>query len=345
MRDAAAQEGSRKRKPSVSTTGKAGKKPRSKQSAKSKAFKSNARGKGKQRSVTVDDDEEEAAFSGESDNEEVNYEELPDEEVNVAPRRSTRARKAARGAYREDSDEDEPQIIEGDQAEQDAPMDIDLDAEDVPPRNLPTDSAESGESRPDEGAEDEMNPVTEESLANPGGAYKDPFLEAEEEEEKPKPILQLKFRGFNIFGKTLCVVVEPWPPLQFSKFFRATSSTPSEADRAATRERSIAPPEFVASYEAERQAREGRAKTPLFLPERSVTPAFEGYGSREASAAPFSVEGEAGGNEGDEGEESEMMLFSQVLNSVGGDQVYGNDDELDMGALFGDADEMRLIVE
>ena len=35
-------------------------------------------------------------------------------------------------------------------------------------------------------------------------------LEAEVEEMKPKPQLQLSFNGFNIFGCCLCVILEPW---------------------------------------------------------------------------------------------------------------------------------------
>ncbi|EEB92883.1 hypothetical protein MPER_08541 [Moniliophthora perniciosa FA553] len=39
-------------------------------------------------------------------------------------------------------------------------------------------------------------------------------LVPDDEEEKPKPILKLKYQGFNIFGHCLCIVVEPWPPIR-----------------------------------------------------------------------------------------------------------------------------------
>jgi len=41
------------------------------------------------------------------------------------------------------------------------------------------------------------------------------------EEEKPKPMLSLKYQGFSIYGYCMCLVVEPWPSI------RSASVTPS----------------------------------------------------------------------------------------------------------------------
>ncbi|KZT20408.1 hypothetical protein NEOLEDRAFT_1075785 [Neolentinus lepideus HHB14362 ss-1] len=156
-------------------------------------------------------------------------------------------------------------------------------------------------------------------------------INVDEEESKPKPILQLRYKGFSISGRYLCVIVEPWPPI------RSASRAPSLAPLQSTglRRPSIAPPDFVPSTGL-------RERTPLFLPDddRGETPA-PFLNSRVLPPVPAfndpapdqSIEGY---------DESDMMAFSQVLHSAGdlrGIEV--DDDDIDGAVLFGDADETR----
>ncbi|KAK1230101.1 hypothetical protein PQX77_006816 [Marasmius sp. AFHP31] len=159
-------------------------------------------------------------------------------------------------------------------------------------------------------------------------------LVADEEEEKPKPVLRLQYKGFSIYGQCLCIVVEPWPPI------RAPSRAPSilRATPAPTaRSSSIAPPEFVSAVEAR-----ARSKTPLFLPDideddRGSTP----FTFSRQSLPP----GNVGPNEDndDEDDDGGMMQFSQVLNSAGDYRAGAIDEDEDMegAVLFGDADEYK----
>ncbi|KAG6854833.1 hypothetical protein C0991_012023 [Blastosporella zonata] len=158
-------------------------------------------------------------------------------------------------------------------------------------------------------------------------------FEITEEEEKPKPILQLKYQGFNIYGHCLCVVVEPWP--QVRSMSRALSVA-----TVLNREPRIAPPRSVAAREPG-----ARAKTPLFLPddydrERSETPApFRAQSVPEGSIFdPSFLE-----DSDDSDDNGGMMLFSQVLNNAGDARAGAADDDEDMDTdmFFGDADEMR----
>ncbi|KAG5648959.1 hypothetical protein DXG03_000308 [Asterophora parasitica] len=160
-----------------------------------------------------------------------------------------------------------------------------------------------------------------------------------EEEEKPKPILQLKYQGFGIYGHCLCIVVEPWPPI------RSTSKAPSTIAPLPTlsREPSLAPQSF---RQASEQPRVQRAKTPLFLPDdfdRGDTPApFRGESGTPASSSLFDPRFLEDSDSEDDGG---MMLFSQVLNDAGDSRAgAANDDEddnMDTGMFFGDADEAR----
>jgi hypothetical protein len=94
----------------------------------------------------------------------------------------------------------------------------------------------------------------------PGPSFID--LEAEEEEMKPKPQLQLSFNGFNIFGRCLCVIVEPWPVIRAPTEPQVPQSSRMTAN---SRAPSVVP-----------DPASGRGQTPLFLPDdddRGVTPA------------------------------------------------------------------------
>jgi hypothetical protein len=163
-----------------------------------------------------------------------------------------------------------------------------------------------------------------------------PFIGIDDEDDKKdKLALKLKYQGFNIFGRCLCVVVEPWPPIRFAT--RAPSVMPltNEALRGST----IAPPDFVPSNNNQ------RARTPLFLPEfdrgRSLTPApFP----RAKTLPPVPLFNDPAPDSDDDGYGSDdLMIFSQALNAAGGMHVAAadDDDEMDGAVLFGDADEVR----
>jgi hypothetical protein len=163
-----------------------------------------------------------------------------------------------------------------------------------------------------------------------------PFIGIDDEDDKKdKLALKLKYQGFDIFGRCLCVVVEPWPPIRSAT--RAPSVMPltNEALRGST----IAPPDFVPSNNNQ------RARTPLFLPEfdrgRSLTPApFP----RAQTLPPVPLFNDPASDSDDGGYGSDdLMIFSQALNAAGGMHVAAadDDDEMDGAVLFGDADEVR----
>ena len=133
-------------------------------------------------------------------------------------------------------------------------------------------------------------------------------LEVDSEEEKPKPILNLTYQGFNIYGHCLCVVVEPWPVIRSM----TTSSSRSAAGSSLFQQRKSRP------------ARDGQSS--LFLPEEDEEPIEISDGDSDDSD----------GNGG-------MMQFSQVLRSAGDSRAgAANDDEdMDGSVLFGDADEFK----
>ncbi|KAK0206402.1 hypothetical protein DFS33DRAFT_1381508 [Desarmillaria ectypa] len=162
---------------------------------------------------------------------------------------------------------------------------------------------------------------------------RDPPLELKTgEEEKPKPMLRVKYQGFDISELCLCIVVEPWPPIRMSSiappFLRARSQTP------ALNRNSMPPPPMPEVSTLRRE------KTPLFLPdeyehERSETPApFPG---RYTSVAPS--------NHGDDDDDDGwgMIEFSQILNAVGDSRAgaIDEDEDMDGAVFFGDADEIK----
>ena len=158
-------------------------------------------------------------------------------------------------------------------------------------------------------------------------------LDVDEEEAKPKPILELKYQGFNISGRCLCVVVEPWPPI------KAASRTPIVAPlfSNASRAPSMARPGFTSSDQRAPMHREG---TPLFLPDldrgRSETPAPSGSG-RFFPPVPLFNDAIVMDEDSDE---DGLMTFSQSLN-YGDHGAMEVDDEIDGAIFFGDADEAR----
>lgn len=161
-----------------------------------------------------------------------------------------------------------------------------------------------------------------------------PMLQDEEEEDKKKLTLRLRYEGFNIQGKHLCVVVEPYPPI------RAQTRAPSLAPMFANTQRasSIAPADYVP-----RGATPRREKTPLFLPEydreRSVTPAPALARQRTLPPVPLFNENQ----EDEDSDDGGFMEFTQILRSVSQNQAGAveEDDEIDGAVFFGDADETR----
>jgi hypothetical protein len=135
-----------------------------------------------------------------------------------------------------------------------------------------------------------------------------------DEESKLKPTLKLKFHGFGIHGHSLCVVVEPWPPIRFPS--RPLSRPPGQDT---PRVPSITP-DFISNDEA------SRTRTPLFLPD------FDG--GRSESQLLY--------DDPDDDDNARLLEFSEVLNSIGNFQAgVEDDDEIDGAAFFGDADEVR----
>lgn len=164
-----------------------------------------------------------------------------------------------------------------------------------------------------------------------GESAMDVELVEDEEETKPKPILKLHYHGFNIHGRCLCVIVEPYPPL------RSATRAPSLAPMGlvAPRAPSIAPPDFVPSGGPAQ-----RARTPLFLPDFDRDPTPAPAPARNLPPVPLFSETYDGSDDEDNGE---MVLFSQLLRSVGDHPpgIAEDDDEIDGAVFFGDADETR----
>jgi hypothetical protein len=256
----------------------------------------------------------------------------------VAPRYSTRARKVVTGGYRDqDGDESsEPEVIEKDPA----------DASD----DFIHTNAQKTISRPAESSKATGNDVVEGMHEAALLAFDDIemappppptapaqglTLEIDEEENKVKPLVQLRYEGFNIWGQCLCVIVEPWPPIRTNT--RAPSVTPP-----APRAPSIAPADYRGTV-AEGQ----RSRMPLFLPdeferERSEAPATRFGPQRQGVAPPASFNDHEYGSVDEDDDEAALMVFSQVLNAGGELHAGGDDDDdLDGAAFLGDADDAR----
>ncbi|KAG6880393.1 hypothetical protein C0992_007804 [Termitomyces sp. T32_za158] len=160
-------------------------------------------------------------------------------------------------------------------------------------------------------------------------------FEIDQEEDKPKPVLQLKYQGFDISGHCLCVVVEPWPPVR--SMSRATS-----VNTALNREVNLANPQRVLAQDLDVSRR-----TPLFLPddyrERSETPAFYRNRSMPPPLGSSLLDPRFLQDSDDSDEDGGMVLFSQVLNNAGDVRAGAADDDedMDIDMFFGDADERR----
>ncbi|KAG5639258.1 hypothetical protein H0H81_004919 [Sphagnurus paluster] len=237
------------------------------------------------------------------------------ENTNPAPRRSQRQTKIHPGGYNELDDINDSTT--------DATGATDIDRIDPIHSHNPSISGQGA-----------LNDMDVDAIPQPKNtpALSMATLELEvEEEEKPKLGLQLKYQGFGIYGHCLCVVVEPWPPM------RSVSRTPSVApflDRGQSVGSTNPVPSGVSSFV--------REKTPLFLPDdwrgRSETPEVQYIPpTRSSFFDPRFLE-----DSESEDEDGGMILFSQVLNSAGDRAGAAEDDEsMDTGMFFGDADEVR----
>ncbi|OCH92933.1 hypothetical protein OBBRIDRAFT_811427 [Obba rivulosa] len=309
--------------------------------------------KGKERAIDLDEDEPIAISSDGDSDTNATAVSLPA----AQPRRSTRTRKVVIRGYTEEDDDlmdaslaisneanaetsDLPETVADSELPSIEPLAPSLDD----PGLLRLDSeAPSSIAVKEEAAEpeftagliaDEVVDVEMDITAPP--VLDTPHLPVEEDEDdnKGKLQLQLKYQGLIVYERCLCVIVEPYPPIRSAT--RARSLAPQGI--IAPRAPSIAPADFVTS--AERQ----RAKTPLFLPdddrERSVTPAP--FVPRR-SIPPVPLFHEEPPDDESDGEDGGMMQFSQILRSVGEHQegTVEDDDEIDGAVFFGDADEMR----
>ncbi|KAH9951646.1 hypothetical protein B0H21DRAFT_818089 [Amylocystis lapponica] len=320
--------------------------------------------KGKQKAQESDEDEGVISISSDDGDDDVDAD-VVIPSASAPPRRSSRKRKIVTGGYVEHDEDEQPPEVVGDtdvemagpgEHHEDVPgqiagaMDTPLgfpalddsglitleESEGVPPAEIKREDAEPplSDSYAANVVQDEDEAMDIAASSRALAAELD--LQVEETEAKPKPVLQLIYQGFNIHGRCLCVIVEPWPPI------RGASRAPSLAPTGliAPRAPSIAPPDFVPSGAAQ------RARTPLFLPEydreRSVTPApFMSRAQRSLPPVPLFHE-DALGDDSDS-EDDGLMQFSQMLRSVGEHQAgaVGDDDEIDGAVFFGDADETR----
>jgi hypothetical protein len=152
----------------------------------------------------------------------------------------------------------------------------------------------------------------------------------DEEEPKPKPSLNLKYRGFNIPDNCLCVVVEPWPAIRIQP-----------------RERSIAPifanPRSNTMVIPDAQNQEND-QMPLFLPDLDENDEGTSRSRLQPSLRsrpPVPLFNDP--PSADDDDDTNLMDFSQALNNAaeGRAGVPDDDDEMDGAMLFGDADETR----
>ena len=319
--------------------------------------------KGKQRAQESD---EEDVIDISSDEDDRPVAQAP-EPSSTAPRRSARARKVKAGGYREQDEDSEEEVQEIHQVHDvDADVNIEGPSEDAqtgPEQDRATVALQLDDSNLIAMDESEETPapqpsvkretiepsvsltgdpepveevIAEQVIETTGSAQEDaqPMLQDEEEEDKKKLTLRLRYEGFNIQGRHLCVVVEPYPPI------RAQTRAPSLAPIFANPQRapSIAPADYVP-----RGATPIREKTPLFLPEydreRSVTPAPSFARRRHLPPVPLFNESQ----EDEDSDDGGFMEFTQILRSVSQNHAGAaeEDDEIDGAVLFGDADETR----
>lgn len=238
------------------------------------------------------------------------------------PRRSKRQRKTVNRGYREGGDTD------GDSTDDDDEFVMDSDPPEMGPQTQSDDEVDEVVIVKNEEREPSLRSRSRSQSQRPGPSFID--LEAEEEEMKPKPQLQLSFSGFNIFGRCLCVIVEPWPVIR-------APAEPREPQSSRATANSRAPSAIPDSTS-------GRGQTPLFLPDdddRGITPVPPSRTVRP----PVPLFNDPSPNndvQEEEDEEGGMMLFSELLSATGGLRMDADEEDgFDGAILFGDADERK----
>ena len=239
------------------------------------------------------------------------------------PRRSKRQRKTVNRGYNEEHDTDKDSAYEDDE---DDVFVMDSDPPETAPQTQSDDEDEVVIVKSEE-REPSLRSQSRSQSQQPGPSFID--LETEEEEMKPKPQLQLSFNGFNIFGRCLCVIVEPWPVIRAPTGPQVLSSRTAANSRA---------PSVVPGPAS------GRGQTPLFLPDdddRGATPAPMSRTDRPPVPL-FNDPLPNNDMQDEEGEEGGMILFSELLSATGGLRVDADDEDgFDGAILFGDADERK----
>jgi hypothetical protein len=149
-------------------------------------------------------------------------------------------------------------------------------------------------------------------------------LDVEEEEVKPKPALSLRYRGFNIYGHCLCIVVEPWPVARtatngLAPIFKTTTGPPKSSHTPAE-------PLFLADEEDAEDSISIHANTGQIINKSYLQQVLS-----DVEVEP------------DEEDTGGMLEFSQVLQNIGDSRAgaMNDDDDIDGSVLFGDADEQR----
>lgn len=156
--------------------------------------------------------------------------------------------------------------------------------------------------------EDESTPAPRSQSSKPSSEH----IIVEDEEEKPKQELRLKYAGHVIPSRCICVIAEPWPALP----------TPAQLASQATRRRRkpTSPPPPAKARPLFRADSDGEGEGGNEVPPRSPSPEFDS-----------------------DDEEGRLRMFSQMINKVGerrsGIAARGGMDEFEDDALYGDADE------
>jgi len=196
-----------------------------------------------------------------------------------------------------------------------------------PLKDEPETEQEPGPTVPQEDEDEEAGTPRR---ASPAGSE---FHLEEEEEEKPKMELQLSYQGFSIFGRCLCVVVEPYPPLSESTLQRPKTPPPVE--------RSILQPRASRAPSEHPRFRE---ETPLFLPEiepsgRDPTPHPANLAESDTRESRVPEESSNDKGSGQTG----MMALTQLLQDTAMYRIDSDSDGDEAGVFLGDAEASRDI--
>ena len=264
----------------------------------------------------------------------------PSSPVLSTPRRSNRAPRSAQVVYVENSDDDIPDARGVDEDDY-GPSNDAQTASKEPLIEIDNDfldemCMDAKELRVKSEPEEPVIPST------PAPQTIDEMIE-EDFEDKPK-MVSLSYSGFEIPGRYLCVIVEPYPPLPKEALNRATLEPPDIRFRAPPavpqlKETNVTPSPLLASDRGRSvtPATRFRSATPLFLPaddERERTPASNTglFGKTIPPVPLFS-------HDSDEDDEPDLLAFSQALANVHRSGE-GLDDDEDTEYLRGDADEV-----